>query len=76
MQQTQSHEERTLREFGITECQHPVQIAFDRAELHCPFCGAHFEHGELVGGSVDYKIDFVILNLTREKLKKFVQDGE
>ena len=70
---THPNEQKTLRDFGLSECQHPVQVAFDQGELHCPFCGAKFDHGQLVGGSIDYKIDYVILDLCRERLIDFVQ---
>ncbi len=79
MQPTQpdTHEPRTLRDFGFSECSHPDgSIAYDRGELHCGYCGATKIGMEWRGGSVDYKIDLVILRLRGEVLKKNLQDEQ
>ena len=63
---------RTLRDFNFEKCEHPADsIAFDREPQHCGFCGAIRKNlTEYEGGSIDYKIDLVVLAAYREQLEK------
>lgn len=64
-------EPRTLRDFNFTDCQHPDgSIGYDREPPHCGFCGAVRRGGTFTGGSIDYKIDVVIMRLRGDDLRK------
>ena len=67
-------ERRTLRDFGFLDCQHPDgSIAYDRGEPHCGYCGALRVGAEFVGGSIDYRIDLIILKLRVADLARNLQ---
>ena len=66
---------RTLRDFGFLSCEHPEgSIAYDRGVQHCPMCGARrvgVESWE--GGSIDYRIDTIVLQAFGKKLAENLQ---
>ena len=72
--QSENGSPRTLRQFGFDSCEHPDgTIAYDRGEPHCGYCGAVKRGDQWVGGSIDYKIDVVVMQVRAETLKKNLQ---
>jgi hypothetical protein len=68
-------ERKTLRDFNFLECTHPDgTIAYETKEdAHCGFCGAKRKGNEWVGGSVDYRIDTLVLKVWGAKLAENVK---
>lgn len=72
MPQPVEKEKRSLRDFNFESCTHPEgSIAYDRGVAHCPFCGSIRKGTDTwEGGSVDYKIDLLAIQLFGDILKK------
>ena len=66
---------RTLRDFNFEICGHPDgTIAYETKEdAHCGFCGAKRKGDKWIGGSVDYRIDTLVLKVWGAKLAENVK---
>lgn len=66
----ETDERRTLRDFGFEACEHPIgSIGYEQGKQHCGMCGARrIGTDTWEGGSPDYRIDVIVLDLYREIL--------